>query len=281
MPLAIGIIMVGLGLSLTKDDFIRVVKYPRAIMAGLFCQLIILPLICFGLVVLFEMPPLLAVGMMILAGSPGGPSANLYSYLARADVALNITLTSVNSLLSVITIPIIVNLSILFFLADDATVGMNFRKFVEVFLIVVFPVLIGMYIRKVKEGFATSMQIYVKISSGVFLVLIIIIAVAKEWTLLTGSFKDIGIVALLFNIISLLVGYYVPILLKIPERQALAISMEVGIHNGTLAIYIAMNVLSVIEMALPAAVYSIIMFITAGLFSYWAQLRIKRRKEVA
>ncbi|RZL99550.1 MAG: bile acid:sodium symporter family protein [Pedobacter sp.] len=146
LPLALGIIMLGLGLSLLIDDFKRVVLYPKAVVIGLFCQMILLPLICFGITLLFNLPPALAVGLMLLSASPGGATANLYSHLAKGDVALNVTLTAVNSVLTLFTLPLIVNFSIDYFMQSGQLVPMQFKKIVEVFAIVLVPVGIGMVI---------------------------------------------------------------------------------------------------------------------------------------
>ena len=146
LPIALGIIMFGLGLSLTPDDFRRVARHPRAVAVALACQLVLLPAICFGLVKLFDLPPLLAVGLLLLAASPGGTSANLFSHLFRGDVALNVTLTAVNSVIAIVTLPLITNFAIEHYDLDDS-VSLPFSKVVEVFAIVLVPVAIGMVVR--------------------------------------------------------------------------------------------------------------------------------------
>ncbi len=148
LPVALGIIMLGLGLSLTLADFARVLKQPKAVIIALLCQLIVLPAICFGLVLLFQLPPVLAVGMMMLAASPGGTTANLYSHLFRGDIALNISLTAVNSVIAVITLPVITNFAIAFFQPFDDQLGLQWSKALEVFAIVLLPVAAGMVIRR-------------------------------------------------------------------------------------------------------------------------------------
>src|SRR5262245_31730355 len=139
LPIALGIVMFGLGLSLTVADFTRVVRYPKATIVALACQILILPFLCLGLVLLFDLEPTLAVGMMLLAASPGGTSANLFSHLARGDVALNITLTAVNSVLAVVTLPIVVNLALDGFLGNDDSIGLQPAKMLQVFAIVLVP----------------------------------------------------------------------------------------------------------------------------------------------
>lgn len=266
LPIALAIIMFGLGLSLTTADFARVARYPRAAAAALVCQVLLLPAACFGLVLLFELPPVLAVGMMLLAVSPGGTTANLYSHLFGGDVALNITLTAINSVLAVVTLPLVTNLALTYFVADGGVVGLQFGKTLQIFAIVLVPVLIGMLVRRRRPGFAERMSRPVKIASAVILVLVIVGAVATEWTKLGGYIRSVGLITVLFSVLSLTVGYWVPRLLKVERRQAIASCMEIGIHNSTLAIAIALSpaLLDNVEMAIPAALYGLVMFFTAA-----------------
>lgn len=269
LPLALGIIMLGLGLSLTLDDFKRVVHYPKAVIVGLMCQMIILPVLCWVLAVSFNLSAELAVGLMLLAASPGGPTANLYSHLSNGDVALNISLTAVNSLLSLFTLPLIVNFSIGYFMEADMAIPMQFKKVVEVFLIVLIPVSLGMLVHAKSPAISSRLTKPVKILSAVFLVLIIAAAIMKERSQVVSYFQQVGLAALLFNLFSMLLGYQIPRLLNIGKKQAIAIGMEIGIHNGTLAIYIALSVLGNSAMSIPPAIYSLIMFFTAAMFGYW------------
>ena len=271
LPAALGIIMLGLGLSLSLGDFARVSKFPKPVFIGLACQLLLLPLACFFLAKLFGLAPALAVGLMLLAASPGGTTANLYSHLAHGDVELNITLTAVNSVIAILTMPLIVNLSLAYFMSADQAIPLQFDKVVQVFAIVLGPVAIGMWLRSRFPGFAERMQKPVKIISALFLLLIILLAVAKDWRTFVDYAPAVGGAALAFNLLSMAVGYCVPRLLKLNLRQAIAISMEIGIHNGTLAIALALSpaLLNNPTMAIPAAIYSLIMFITAALFGLW------------
>ncbi|MDN5517879.1 MAG: bile acid:sodium symporter family protein [Pseudomonas sp.] len=271
LPAALGIIMLGLGLSLSLDDFARVAKFPKPVLIGLACQLLLLPLACFFLAKAFGLAPALAVGLMLLAASPGGTTANLYSHLAHGDVALNITLTAVNTVIAILTMPLIVNLSLAYFMSADQAIPLQFAKVVQVFAIVLGPVAIGMWLRSRFPGFAERMQKPVKIISALFLLLIILLAVAKDWRTFVDYAPAVGGAALAFNLLSMAVGYCVPRLLKLNLRQAIAIAMEIGIHNGTLAIALALSpaLLNNPTMAIPAAIYSLIMFVTAALFGLW------------
>jgi bile acid:Na+ symporter, BASS family len=274
LPVALGIIMLGLGLSLTLEDFRRVVKFPKAIGIALVCQMILLPLVCFGVAQIFGLPPALAVGLMLLSASPGGATANLYSHLSEGDVALNITLTAVNSLLTLFTLPFIVNMSIGYFMAADQQMPMQFKKVIEVFAIVLGPVSLGMLIRAKAPAFAAKMDKPVKIASALLLILVIVLSTYQERERLSGYIQQVGLAVLGFNIVSMMAGYWLPKWLGIGEKQAIAIGMEIGIHNGTLAIYIALNVLKDSQMSIPPALYGIVMFFTAAAFGYWVRRRV-------
>lgn len=276
LPLSLAIIMLGFGISLTLDDFKRILKYPRSVVVGLFCQMALLPLLAFSLCYLFKFSPALSIGLMILAASPGGVAANIFSHLSHGDVALNLTLTAINCVLAAFTLPLIVNLSINHFGGSDA-IGLQFKKTIEVFLIVLVPVVIGMTIRKFRPEFSQKADKPVRIFSILVLALITVVAILKEKDRLMESMGQIGLAMLVFNIGSMGLGYGVSKLFKLKLKEATAITMEVGIHNSTLALYIAMTVLGSFELAIPAAIYSIFMFITAGAFS--AYLVKKNRQE--
>lgn len=268
LPVALGIIMFGLGLSLTVGDFARVLKQPKAVIVALLCQLVLLPAVCFGLVLAFQLPPVLAVGMMMLAASPGGTTANLYSHLFRGDVALNVSLTAVNSVIAVFTLPVITNLAIIYFDPFDDQLGLQWAKTLEVFAIVLVPVAVGMVVRRFWPSFAKAMDKPVRIASVVILVVVIGGAVAQNWALLVENFGRLALITVLFCLVSLTVGYLAPRLLKVGRRQAIASSFEIGIHNATLAIVIAQSVLGSVELSLPAAVYGVLMFFIAFGFGF-------------
>ena len=270
LPAALGVIMLGLGLSLTLADFLRVARYPRPVLVGLLCQVLILPLVCFLMVKTVGLAPALAVGFMLLAASPGGTSANLFSHLAHGDVALNISLTAISSVVAILTMPLIVNLSLAYFMESDQAVPLQFAKVLQVFVIVLGPVAIGMLIRRYQPSFAASMDKPVRILSGLFLALIIVLAFVNDSLSAREHLAEIGLLALLFNLASMAVSYWVPRLLKLNLRQSIAIGMEIGIHNGTLAIALALSpaLLNNPTMAIPAAVYGILAFFTAAIFGW-------------
>lgn len=267
LPVALGIIMFGLGLSLTVADFRRVRQHPRAVVIALACQLLVLPAVCFGLVVLLDLPPLLGIGMLLLAASPGGTSANLFSHLFHGDVALNVTLTAINSIIAIFTLPVITNLAIAYYDREDS-VSLQFTKVVEVFAVVLVPVLLGMLVRSVRPGIAARADKPVRIGSAVILAVLVIGILVDQRDKIGEYFGDVGLATGLFCAISLVIGYLVPKALGVTEAQAIASSMEIGVHNATLAIYVAVEVLDTTEVSVPAAVYSIFMFAFAGLWGY-------------
>lgn len=267
LPVALAIIMFGLGLSLTVADFARVARTPRAVVGALILQIVVLPAVAFGLVLAFNLPPLLAVGVMLLAASPGGTTANLFSHLFRGDVALNITLTAINSVLAAFTIPIVTNLAINYF-DSDGEIGLQFGKVLQVVVIVLAPVVLGMIVRARSQEFAKRADKPVRIFSIVVLVVVAIGALIGEADNITDYLGQVGWVAILFCVISLSSGYLLARALRLGKPQAIATSMEIGIHNTTIALTIALSVLDSVTIAVPAAVYSILMVFAAPLFGW-------------
>jgi BASS family bile acid:Na+ symporter len=275
LPAALAIIMLGLGLSLSAADFKRVIVYPKAVAIGLACQMLVLPLACYALARAFSLPPELAVGLMLLAASPGGATANLFSHLARGDVALNITLTALNSVLSLFTLPLIVNASLEAFLGAGRMIPLQFGKVAQIFAIVLVPVAIGMAVKQRRPDLSVRLERPVRALSAAVLLLVIAAAVLKERAHVIEYFRLVGGAALAFNLVSLGVGYLIPRLARLEKRQAVAIGMEIGIHNGTLAIAIAASPLLLNNgtMAVPPAIYSLIMFFTAAAFGFLVNAR--------
>ena len=265
LPVALAIVMFGLGLSLTVGDFARIGREPRAVVLALSVQVLVLPVIAFGLVVAFDLPPLLAVGVMLLAASPGGTTANLYSHLFRGDIALNITLTAINSVLAAFTIPLITNAAIRYFGAEGE-LGLQFGKVAGVIAIVLVPVAIGMVVRSRREDLAARADRPVRIFSILVLVAIVIGAVLQERDNIVEYLSDVGLVTGIFCLLSLSIGYGAALLLRLSKPQAIAASMEIGIHNTTIALTIAISILGSTTVAIPSAVYSLLMYVLAALF---------------
>jgi bile acid:Na+ symporter, BASS family len=283
LPVSLAVIMLGMGLSLVPADFKRVLLYPRAASVGILNQIIILPLTGFFLLWLFGLSnPELAVGIMILAACPGGPTSNLISHISRGDTALSITLTAVSSLIAVVTIPLIVNLSLAYFMQQGEYIPLPvFDTILKLTLITLVPVSAGMIIRVRALKFAEKMNKPVKIISGILLFLIIFAAIMNNKDIFVSSFANVGPVALSLNVLMLLAGYFSARLLRLGTPQNITISVESGIQNGTLGITIASTLLHNDVMAISPAIYSLIMFMTAGFIIAWTNLGIKRVEATA
>jgi BASS family bile acid:Na+ symporter len=261
LPAALAVVMLGLGLSLTPDDFARAARRPRTVVVALTLQLLVLPALCFGLVVALDLPPVPAVGMMLLAASPGGTAANLFSHLFRGDVALNITLTAINSMIAVVTVPLVTNFALAYFAPDLGAeqLSLQFGKMLQVFAIVLIPVGIGMILRRSRPAFADRMDRPVRIASTVVLALATLGTAYNERAHILGYVTSVGVVALIFCLASLTLGFVVPRAMGVEHRQAVAAAFEIGAHNATLAITIAVSVLNSVPLAVPAGVYALVM----------------------
>ena len=270
LPLALAVIMFGLGLSLKVSDFKRIFLYPKAVIIGSFTQLILLPVLGFTIAAMvLKSSPELAIGLIILAMCPGGPTSNLLTHLANGDTALCISLTAISSIVKIFTIPIMVNIAILHYMGIASEFHLDvLSSILKIVTITLVPAAIGMLVKAGAPGFARRAQKPVKIMSAVFLVLVILAAIYQERGTIVQSMVLAGPAALLLNVSGMLLGYYIPRLFNLPVAQQITISIETSIQNGTLAIAIASSPLMLgnATMAIPAVVYSLIMFITAGLF---------------
>jgi BASS family bile acid:Na+ symporter len=265
LPCCLAAIMGVLGLSLTAADFRRVFVVPRGIAIGLGNLLIVSPLLAFGSAELFGLAPAFAVGLVLLGASPGGTMANLLTHLARGEVALSVTMTAVSSVAALVTVPLYLGLAIDRFGASlDADVEMA-GIVARVFLITIVPLAAGMYVRRRRPDWVERVYDRArKLSLGLFLV-VVVAAVASEAEEALEHVGEVAAAALALNLVAMGVSFAVSQLAGLGDRQATAISMELGIHNSTLAITVASSIDS--SMAIPAAVYSMFMFITAGAFA--------------
>ncbi len=279
LPLALAIIMFGLGLSLSLQDFKRILNHPKAMIIGSVTQLILLPALGFLIAsLMLNDRPELAIGLIILAMCPGGPTSNLLTHLGSGDTALCISLTAISSIVKIFTIPLMVNIAIQKYMGTTSALQLDvLSSILKIITITLIPAGIGMFIKSKAPAFAEKSQKPVKIMSAVFLVLIIAAAILKEKEHIVEFFSVAGPAALLLNLSGMVVGYFIPQLFKLPVSQQVTISIETSIQNGTLAIAIASSplMLNNSTMAIPAAVYSIIMFITAGIFISF----LKRKKQ--
>lgn len=260
------IIMFGMGLSLTINDFKQIFITPKAIITGLVNQLILLPIIGFVLITIFPVKPEIAIGVIILAACPGGPTSNLITHLAKGDLALSVSLTAISSFITLLTIPIVINLGLQRVLGQNTMVQLDiFRTVLQVFVIVVIPIILGMLIRANKAGFAKKMEKPVRIASAVVFVLVLVGIIVKEIDKLPSYFAHAGFITLVLNLVTMGLGLLAGRMMKLSFKQGVSISIESGIQNGTLAISIATVLLSNTSYAIAPAVYSVIMFLTGGL----------------
>ena len=274
LPLAIGLIMGSLGLSLTVADFRRIVMEPRGVLIGLANLFLLSPLLAFAVAELYGLEAAFAVGLVLLGASPGGATANLLTHLARGDTALSISMTALSSLAAAVTVPLYLTLAVAHFdagVADDVGMG---GVVARVFSITVIPVAIGMWVRSRRERWAVANEPRIKRVALVAFVLVVVGAVAEEWETVTGHFGELAVAALTLNVLAMSCSFAISRLARLDNRQATAVAMELGVHNGTLAIAVAVLVND--DLAIPAAVYSAFMFLTAGAF---ARLMFRRNAE--
>lgn len=255
--------MLGMGLSLIPEDFRRIARYPKAVAVGTICQVILLPTIAFMITQVVPMQPTIAVGLIVLALCCGGPSSNLITYLAKGDVALSVSLTAVGSIITVFTIPIFTNLALKHFLGQNAAIEMPIgQTMVQIFLITLLPIAIGMTIRQRFPHIANRLEkVMSRVAAGL-LALIIILLIVREGSKLPEFILQVGVGVLLLNVLSMLSGFLIGKLLQLSPSQQVCIAIEVGISNGTLALAITAGLLNNPMIAIPAAVYSLLMYIT-------------------
>jgi len=276
LPLALFIIMLGMGLGLTLKDFQRIVAEPKGVLLGLVAQLVVLPLVGFLLAAVFPLSPELAVGVMILAACPGGPTSNLITYLARGNVALSISLTAISSLITVVTIPLVVNIAMGQFLDTATDLRLPIATtMLQIAVITLIPVSLGMVLHHYLPQLAATLEKWVKWLALFFLGLIIAGLLLQEHANVLDFFAQVGWVMLTLVVVTMALGYGLALLGRLDRPSATAITVEVGIQNGTLAIAIASapTFLNNPTMAIPAAIYSLLMFGVGGVFAWWAQGR--------
>ena len=219
---------------------------------------------------------------MILAACPGGPTSNLITHLAKGDTALSVTLTALSSFITILTIPFIINFALIHFLDEGQMIQLDVMEtVVRIFIIIIIPIIIGMMIRRYREKFALKMANPVRKASGIVIALVIIGIVIKEKENIVSYFQQAGIVALVLNAATMLVGYYSAKLFRITDKRAISISIESGIQNGTLAMSIAIVLLGSTELAITPAIYSLLMFLTGGIAIYYGGRRNKATSATA
>ena len=266
LAVALIIIMFGMGLSLTIQDFTRLFQRPKAIIIGLLNQIILLPIIAYLLVSVMHVNTDIAIGVMILAACPGGPTSNLITHLAKGDTSLSVSLTAANSLITIFTIPFVIDFALRQFLNANEMIQIDkLQTVIQIFAVVIIPVTIGMAIKRAKPTFADKMSKPVKIASAAVLFLVIIGLVLKKKEDIIPYLEQAGIATLILNLITMGIGFATAKIAKLNSSQSITIAIESGIQNGTMAIAIASGILLNENYAIAPAVYSLIMFLTSGI----------------
>ena len=271
-PLALALIMLALGLGLTVQDFLRVAKQPKDFLVGLICQLILLPFIAFLLLKIFNLPTEIALGVMIIAAAPGGVTSNVLTKFANGDVALSISLTAIISLISIFSVPFIVfksadflNVSVIS--NEISMIGISMKMF----LVVTLPVIIGMIIRKFASNFVISRSKLIERFSVLLFVIVFAAIWIEEWKNILSYIQQAGLITLVLNVTMMIIGYYVAKLLASGIEQRKSISLECGLQNGTLAVFVSSQLFNDITYLIPTATYAIIMFLTSLFFVFFVR----------
>ncbi|MCD6213227.1 MAG: bile acid:sodium symporter family protein [Sulfurovum sp.] len=261
--------MFGLGLSLRIADFTYIFKQPKAVLVGLSAQIIALPLIALLIAILFKLPPELAVGLMIISFAPSGSTSNMFTHLAKGDVALSISLTAITSLITPFTIPLFVLLAMKYFLGSESVVEISFLKtFIQLLVMIILPVILGMFIVSKWQKKVDKAEPLIRIFSIVFLFLIVVAIIVKNKAEMIGFFMQSGAAVLTLNIAVLGLGYWLARFFQLSQKQAISIGYEVGIQNAPLALIIAGTIIANGTMMIPAVTYGLLMLITGFAF-YW------------
>lgn len=277
LPLSLAIIMLGMGMTLVPADFTRIGKYPKAALIGFVNQLIFLPIIGFALAVAFDLEPIMAVGLMILAACPGGATSNLITQVCRGNIALSVTLTAIASFISILTIPFILSYALEYFgTGEGVTISLPIvDTILQIMVITVIPISIGMVIRNRKPQFAARMEKPMRTASTVIFILVFIAVMAANFDLIGDAMRRVGVVTLLLNLLTMGLGFLSARIFKLSLKNTISVTIESGIQNGTLAFVIASTILNNVEMGIPTGAYSIWMFTTGG-FLMW---QLGKRKE--
>lgn len=270
LPVCLFIIMFGMGLSLTKQDFYQVAKFPKAVLIGVVGQMLVLPAVGFAIAyVLLPTEAAMAVGLVLVAACPGGTTSNLITHMAKGDLALSISLTAISSLLTLVSIPLVVGLALLTFSDLETQVELPVSKMIGALLVLtLIPVSLGMWVRSRKPVQAVDWSRYLGRFSTVFLLALIVFVSISEYKTMDEHIKNVGPATLALNITMMLMAWLVARLAKLNEAQSTSITIEIGIQNSTLAMLIATAFLSNPAMAIPAAIYSVIMFASSAVLIY-------------
>ena len=272
LPIALAFIMFALGLGLTGTDFLRVIKQPKDFFVGAISQIILLPVIAFVLVKIWPISPELAIGVMIIAAAPGGVTSNILTSFARGDVALSISLTAIISLLSVITVPFIIVTSLGLLGSENVSQNISLTSMaISMFLIVTVPVITGMIFRRFASNTAINFEPIAKKISVVLFIIVLLGAILAEKDNIVSYFADAGLITFVLNVLMMVVAFYVAKLLGTGNAQKKCIAIECGLQNGTLAIFVGTTLFGGGAFVIPAATYSLIMFVTSLIFVFFVR----------
>lgn len=266
IPICLFLIMMGMGLTLVTNDFKRVLKYPKAVGIGLTNQLILLPIIGFSLANIMPLRPEYAVGVMLLVLCPGGTTSNLFTYLAKGDVALSVTMTAIASVITVFTIPIVLSFSLIYFMGSGSAFELPVLKTVlTLVLLTIVPISIGMLIKRYAPAVADRSQVYVSRFGVLFLTFLVLFLGYVQRDIIVDAFIATGPVSIILNLSTMALGYYSSKWFGLNLAQRTSITLEVGLQNSTLSIFMALTLLSNYDMSMMPAIYTLVMFLTAGI----------------
>ena len=265
IPICLFLIMMGMGLTLVTNDFKRVLKYPKAVGIGLTNQLILLPIIGFALANIMPLRPEYAVGVMLLVLCPGGTTSNLFTYLAKGDVALSVTMTAIASVITVFTIPIVLSFSLIYFMGSGSAFELPVLKTVlTLVLLTIVPISIGMLIKRYAPAVADRSQVYVSRFGVLFLTFLVLFLGYVQRDIIVDAFIATGPVSIILNLSTMALGYYSSKWFGLNLAQRTSVTLEVGLQNSTLSIFMALTLLSNYDMSMMPAIYTLVMFLTAG-----------------
>lgn len=277
LPISLAIIMLGMGMTLAPADFKRIVIYPKSVLLGLANQLVLLPIIAFLITLFFKMEPLMAIGLMVLAVSPGGPTSNLITHTCKGNIALSVTLTAIASFITILTIPLILSWALDYYgNTSDVVIELPVMDTIlQVMVITVIPISIGMLIKKLRPKFAERMEKPMRTASAILFILVLAAVIAANSETIIRGLKEVGLVTLVLNLMTMGLGFISSKLFRLDFKSTISITIESGIQNGTLAFVIVSTILRNTEMGIPIAAYSIWMFVTGGVLMWM----LGRRKE--
>ncbi|MEQ3639610.1 MAG: bile acid:sodium symporter family protein [Alteromonas sp.] len=271
LPLALAFVMFGMGLTLTISDFGRLLKAPKAIMTGFLGQIVLLPLLTFAICLAFELPPYIAVGIMVLAACPGGTTSNLISHIAKANLALSVSLTAISTIACVFTTPFIIQFAIDFFVKQNAPAFSVVETVLGLIGVSILPVVIGMIIRRLFTGFATKTETFFRQFSMYFMLAMIVGVLVSERDNLATSFESAFLVCLTLNLSSVLMGLILAKISAASFKDSLTLAIEIGVQNAALAMLICITFLKAPDYAIAPGVYGIAMYIGPALLAIWAK----------